>query len=973
MKKGFCNYLRLLVAVFFNILINACINGQPLAFPGAEGFGKFTSGGRGGAVVEVTNLNDHGAGSLRAAILQSGVRTVVFRVSGTIFLESALKINNGNITVAGQTAPGDGITLANYNFSVSADNVIIRYIRSRLGDVAGQEDDAFTCTGHSNVIVDHCSFSWSVDEAASCYENENFTMQWCLISESLYNSIHSKGPHGYGGIWGGSRVSYHHNLFAHHTSRNPRFNGARGKAAPWEEIVDYRNNVIYNWGFNSVYAGEPSEIDGTKANINMVSNYYKAGPGTNSGEVQYRVLEPYDQGSYGYSLFYIDSNYFDGYPFATQDNWLYGVQGVSASDKEDMKVTVPFEFDIDTTHTAEEAYALVLANAGAILPRRDTLDKRIIWEVINDTALYGGPTWGTNTGIIDTQQDVGGWPALFTGPAPADEDHDGMADQWELLKGLDPGYPGDRNDDADADGYTNLEEYLSEIVRYRDFIYPPTDFNAELVDITGIMLTWTDNSDIEQGYYIERKTTGSFMIIDTVSQNTEAYTDSALNFETQYFYRIRAFNETDTSIYSNIKSTTTLSETGLPLQAEDPVPADNLTDVSTSPTLSWEKGVGATSHVLNLGINSPPPFIDSLSETSYHVEGLAPGFLYFWRVDEVNEYGTTQGEIWRFTTRPALDHKLVGHWQFESMATAFDSSEFANHGVYVNIDPGSFTLNGAVGKALNFNGADQYVRIPHSYVFDFDAGDFTIAFWMKQDTSQVDISKEYRYIIKGSHIENSDSGRSGKRYEVYYKPSYHAVRFAIDDNLTKSRVEAGEGIFITGAWVHVAAIRDSESGSLSLYANAELVVTGADSTAGISEDEDLYFGYSVDTESYLNGALDDIRLYNYVLSGDDIDYLYRLGPYTGDIARAGDNKVDWSIYPNPGTDILYLNYNLEAGSRIIIRIYSLSGRILHIMQENNPSLSGKIEVDIHDLGPGVYLVQIALENTVHYKKLVIRR
>jgi pectate lyase len=973
MKKGFLNSLRLLTAALAGILAAGQVNGQPLAFPGAEGFGKYTTGGRGGEVIEVTNLNDHGTGSLRSAILTSGARTVVFRVSGTIYLESTLSIKNGNITIAGQTAPGDGITLANYNFRVSTNNVIIRYIRSRLGDEEGQEEDAFTCTDRSDVIVDHCSFSWSVDEAASCYDNEDFTMQWCIMSESLFNSIHSKGEHGYGGIWGGNRASFHHNLFAHHTSRNPRFDGARGKAFPWEEIVDYRNNVIYNWGFNSVYAGEPSEIDGTKANINIVGNYYKSGPGTNTSEVQYRVLEPYKQGSYEYSLFYIDSNYLYGYPFATADNWQYGVQNVTASEKEDMKVSVPFEFDADTTYAAEDAYVQVLQNAGATLPRRDTLDKRIIWEVINDTALFGGPTWGANTGIIDSQDDVGGWPALFTGPAPADNDHDGMADEWELANGLDPGNYNDRNGDPDTDGYTNLEEYLAEIVQYRDFIYQPTGFDVELADITDIMLTWTDNSDMEQGYYIERKTTSAYTIIDTVPQNTEAYTDSGLNYETVYYYRIRAFNETDTSVYSPSRSTTTLSETGYPLQAEDPEPADYATGVSNSPLLSWKKGVGATSHVLYLGINSPPAFADSLTETSYKAEGLMPGFLYFWRVDEINDYGTTQGEIWRFTTRPAVDEKIVGHWQFESEEIAFDSSEFANHGEYVNMDAGSFIEDGAVGKALNFNGVNQYVRVPHSYAFDFETGDFTVAFWMKQDMSQVDIDKEYRYVIKGSHVEDSELGRTGRRYEVYYKPSYQAVRFAIDDNMIKSRVEADEDLFITGRWVHVAAIRDTEADLIRLYANAEPVVSGEDNTGDISQGEDLYFGYSIDSDGYLAGALDDIRLYNYVLSDEEIEYLYHLGPFTGDVGRSAGSGADWSIYPNPSTGTLCLDYDLDGHSRFTVRIYSTSGSLMRIIHKDDPSLTGTIKVDIEGLKPGAYVIQMEREDKVHYKKLLIKQ
>jgi len=517
------------------------INAQQTAFPGAEGFGKYATGGRGGVVIEVTNLNDKGAGSLREAILATGPRTIVFRVSGTIYLESNLRIKNDDVTIAGQTAPGDGITLANYNFYVEADNVIIRYIRSRLGDVTQQQSDAFSCNGTDRVIVDHCTFSWSVDEVASCYSNTNFTMQYCLISESLYNSVHLKEEHGYGGIWGGSRASFHHNLIAHNTSRNPRFNGARYNSSPWEEIVDHRNNVIYNWGFNSAYGGEPSEIDGIKAQINMVANYYKAGPGTRTGELQYRILSPDPMGDYGYSYWYIDSNYVANYPDASADNWGLGVQGVSTTEKEAMKSLVPFEFLYGNTPSAEEAYADVLQNAGCILPRPDTVDKRIKYEVANGTATYGGVTWGAGKGIIDSQDDVGGWPDLFTGRAAADEDHDGMADEWELSAGLNPGDPDDRNGDRDSDGYTNLEEYLNSLTAYPDFIHPPTEIFAVLTDVTTAYLHWKDNSNDEAGYYIDRNDGSGYTRIATLDAGTSTYIDNALAYSTSYSYRITAF------------------------------------------------------------------------------------------------------------------------------------------------------------------------------------------------------------------------------------------------------------------------------------------------------------------------------------------------------------------------------------------------------------------------------------------------
>lgn len=431
---------------------------QTVAFPGAEGFGKIATGGRGGRVIEVTNLNDNGSGSFRAAVAASGPRTIVFRISGTIKLLSKLTLRNGDITIAGQTAPGDGICLRDYPFYVEANNVIIRYLRFRLGDSTAQAEDSFSGNGstgaiHRSIMIDHCSSSWAIDENSSFYDNGDFTMQWCLISESLYRSVHPKGDHGYGGMWGGWRVSFHHNLLAHNSSRNPRFNGSRYTAQPDSEVVDFRNNVIYNWGFNSAYGGEAGHQ-------NIVANYFKAGPGTSGGSIPYRIVEPYD-GGYGYGHWYIAGNYVSGHPEATADNWTYGVQGVAQAVKDSIRAGSPFQFSPISEQSAEDAFDPVLARAGASLVR-DSVDRRVVEEARNGTATFGG-AWGAQKGIIDSQDSVGGWPVLNSLPPPADADHDGMPDGWESSHGLDPA---DSSDGAfiAADGYSNLEHYLNSLV-----------------------------------------------------------------------------------------------------------------------------------------------------------------------------------------------------------------------------------------------------------------------------------------------------------------------------------------------------------------------------------------------------------------------------------------------------------------------------------------------------------------------------
>jgi pectate lyase len=408
------------------------------AFPGAEGFGATTPGGRGGKVIAVTNLSDDGPGSFRAACEAEGPRIVVFRVSGLITLTRKLIIKNPYITIAGQTAPGDGICLRNFTFVIATHDVVVRYLRSRLGDLTAQEDDSITLSaGAKNVVIDHCSATWSIDEDLSLAGDvSNVTVQWCLIAEGLNHSKHAKGEHGYGSLSrANGPVTWHHNLWAHNVSRNPRLGDNYGR--PPYPTFDVRNNVIYDYG--EIASGLTQGV----LKVNYVANYIRPGPSS-------KVTTPIHVGGPSDLSFYVQDNIFEGNSKLTADNSLFFDPVVIDGKRQVQTVDKPFDAPGVRTTSARVALEAVLATVGASLPRRDSVDARIVSEVREHRGS-----------IIDSQQQVGGWPDLKSTPPPRDSDVDGMPDDWERRYGLNPSDPADANLDKDHDGYTNVEEYLN--------------------------------------------------------------------------------------------------------------------------------------------------------------------------------------------------------------------------------------------------------------------------------------------------------------------------------------------------------------------------------------------------------------------------------------------------------------------------------------------------------------------------------
>ncbi len=444
-----------------------------LAFPTAEGYGRFARGGRGGRVVFVTNLNDAGTGSLRDALeVQKGPRTVIFKVGGTILLNSRLSIpdDGGDVYVAGQTAPGDGICVARFAFGMlGAKDVVIRHVRTRVGDYGGVAMDGMGTSSSDYCIIDHCSISWSIDEGHSSRSAHNITFQHNIISECLNNSVHyldgtgdNSGTtqtqrHGFAASISGNKGSYHHNLLCHCTGRNWSLaGGLEQDALHYGGHLDITNNVVYNW--------KDRTTDGGAREVNFVGNYYKGGPVTtmyghileidgdqlNTGDMQKAYLAGNKMINHSGTVLLSP----------TGDQWTLGTSDFSTV--AEVKSTTPFFPSYVKTESADQAYTSVLANVGAMYPKQDAIDTRIIKEVKNNTYTYTGSV-DKLQGIIDSQTDVGGYPSLKGGTAPTDTDSDGMPDSWEKAHGLSTAMA-DNSADRDNDGYTNLEEYLACLV-----------------------------------------------------------------------------------------------------------------------------------------------------------------------------------------------------------------------------------------------------------------------------------------------------------------------------------------------------------------------------------------------------------------------------------------------------------------------------------------------------------------------------
>lgn len=969
------------------------LNAQTLAFPEATGFGKYTTGARGSANPEiylVTNLNDSGPGSFRDAVSKEG-RFVIFKIGGIINTQSQIVIAK-NTTIAGQTAPGEGIVLLGSRVTFTgASNTISRYIRIRFGSTTQGQDTSGLANG-ANMIFDHMSFTWGTDEVFSInWDNkgdspDNITIQNSIIGQGLHRHNHSAG-----GLMqpSGGKISLIGNLYICNKTRNNKVKG----------INEFVNNIVYNWGnYGNTYghteSGDAYIMGGDSAgtsDVNIINNYFIGGPNTSN-----TVTTPFNRGNDNFSL-YGSGNYFDN----NKDGILNGtlvpsdLTGFPTGDINSIK-SEPYDYPMkNPTLTAQQAYDKAILNVGASYPRRDQVENLMISDLQSK---------GTTATYVYVQSDLtsqfgftnGGAGHVYGAPAPLDTDNDGMPDAWEDANGLDKYTPDALNVSSTNAPYLNIEVYINSLPNQTppDFIIPPTNVNftnvatTEIPPASSFTVNWSDNSTSETNYILERSTDGTnFSEIATLGANIVSYNETAMTPNTQYYYRVKAINATESSVYTSIASITTPPIPSAPTKATNPAPTNGNNNVeltSGNLTLKWSGSTNTTKYSVYLGTNlsnlSKVADVNYSTSPSYQLTGLSPATTYYWRIDASNEKGTATGDVWNFHT---LTPTLVGHWPFKEAPfegeKIADITDYENDGILdVAYDNSNVRIQGKENYALDLatSPSNMYIAsVPNQDHIFFDKNSFTVSFWMKAPASMIPSSSSTSlYVLcKGSFTKNTTTGATGKRYNIEIKSGQ--LRFAIDDDITKKEITSPIANYFTGDWVNVVIMRDIVAHKMRIYTNGVLSAEG-DETAvtGIGEVSDLIIGnigefelMSTTAPAPYKGAFDELKMFNYALPLSEVQALYSQATLSTDkfLSKKG------IIYPNPVKDQISIQLPDYKKSSLTAILRDMTGKII-INEKINSNEKGVFILNISNRkASGIYILNVSGENLNSNFKVII--
>ncbi|WP_344826830.1 LamG-like jellyroll fold domain-containing protein [Chryseobacterium ginsenosidimutans] len=974
------------------------LDAQTLAFPEATGFGRYTTGARGAAnpqIYLVTNLNDSGPGSFRDAVSQPG-RFVIFKVGGIVNLQSIVAVA-ANTTIAGQTAPGEGIVFLGPRVSFTgANNTIARFLRLRYGGTS-QNQDASGIANGANIILDHMTFTWGTDEVFSVNWDsngtspDNITIQNSIIGQGMHRHNHSAG-----GLMQpppGGKISLIGNLYICNKTRNNKIKG----------INEFVNNVVYNWGnygntYGHTQSGEAYIMGGDSAGAsyaNIINNYFIGGPNTSS-----TVTTPFSVGNANFNLYGL-GNYFDNNKNGALDGALVpqDLTGYPVGDATAIQ-SAAYDYPMkNPTLSAQGAYDKIVANAGASYPRRDQVDQLMISDLMSKgttaTYVYVQTDLTTQFGFTN-----GGAGHVYGAPAPLDTDNDGMPDAWETANGLNPNVFDALAVSTTYAPYLNIEVYINGLPNTAppDFIIPPTNLNftnavtAGATPSSSLTVNWSDNATNETNYVLERSPNGTaFSVIATLPANTTSYNEVGLTPNTQYYYRVKAMNATESSVYTSNTSITTPPIPAAPTQAANPTPANGNVNVELSSgnlLLKWTGSTNTTSYSVYFGTD--PLNLNNVATVpysatpSYQLSNLNTATNYYWRIDANNSLGLATGNVWSFR---AITPSLVGNWPFAEAPLSgeqiADLTSYANNGTLnVAYDNANVRVPGKENNALDLatSSSNMYIAsIPNQDHILFNNNSFTVSYWMKAPVTMIPASSTTSlYVLcKGSFTKNTTTGATGKRFNVEIKGGQ--LRYAIDDDVTKKEITSPIANYFTGNWVHVVIQRDITAHKMRIYTNGVLSSEG-DETAvtGIGEASDLIIGNigeleflaSTNAPAPYKGAFDELKMYNYALSPTEISALYNQAVLGN--ADFSISKNVGSVYPNPVKDQLFIKLPEYKKSSLMATVMDMTGKVI-IKEKINANGNGIFNLNIAGRKvSGNYILNVSGDNLNSNFKIIVQ-
>ena len=952
----------LTISLAFAFLASAAADGL-IAFPGAEGYGRFARGARAGSnptVYHVTNLNDSGTGSFRDAVSQPN-RVIVFDVSGIIRIDSRIVFSK-NLTIAGQTAPGSGVVIYGNGVSFSgASDIIVRHLRIRMGTHGDGGKDAAGIANGSNMIFDHCSVTWGKDETFSINSDGkgggvgNITIQKTIIGQGLQ-------PHSAGGLCqptnevGG--VTLFRNFYVDNATRNHKVKG----------LNQYINNVVYNWGSGGGYnlggdsegriwadiqanyfiQGPASNGTGVGSGNDLTAVYHKGNKtdGNKDGVANGRDMTDSDFGSVIYNT-YEEFRQSDEYP--TDDRQHPTIVSMST--------------------TADEALQWIIDSVGACLPDRDEVDA----YVIDELSSFG--TQGTVIGSESSLALTNSVGHFYNAVKPQDSDNDGMPDAWETANGLNPNDPSDAVAYA-ANGYLNIENYINNIpIADRTFLKYPVDLTLKTLDTATVTigLSCFEKNAAAKIRVELQKGDAEFAPIDTLDVlSSTDYTIENLTPKTGYTVRFVTFTEDLESMPADVEFTTK-GVPGEPELSTDPYPADGETiSEYTQVQLSFSnETTGRPNYSLFLGTS--PDQLDSVAAGRgklFTIE-LEENTTYYWRIVASNSYGVTEGQVWSFTSGQEPVRTKVAYFAFDetSGSTAVnapsDEEIIANdatpYGSYVPV-----WGEGKIGGGIAFSAANATdgMIVPSYEAIEFESAPFSYELWFKSTAGN---SSQSRYLLhKGSH-SSEIAGNTGSWFGLEYKNG--RLYFGVDDDVTKSLAEGSATSYFDGNWHHVVAVRDVENAQLRLYIDGELFASGEDKTGAISGEEALVIGnVNINFDAPFIGSIDEFTLYNDALTEIEIKAKYEHGVTAIEEVEQEENAGELTVYPNPFEEAFSIIVPQNAMT-VKVEIYNLSGTLVY--SRDVAASSGIAEIrGLDQLPAGAYSCIVTTGNQTHATRIM---